>query len=113
MFIDSSVTSSGSVRRSGRQVDLLPLDNHSNSSNGARGGVELRSINISHPNGVEPALRDCHFLFTSLLPLPPDRLRSKPFLSTSLASTTFLPSLQHRCERNDSSCRSRGFSSVE
>ena len=59
MFIDSSMAPrTGSVRRSGRQVDFLPLENHPAPSNGAGGGVAMRSIDISPLGGVKPALRD-------------------------------------------------------
>jgi hypothetical protein len=47
MFIDSKLTPSTTVRRSGRQLDFLPVGNHSAPSNGKTEIVAPRPINIS------------------------------------------------------------------
>ena len=43
----------GSVRRSGRQADFLPVENRSAPSNGARGDVTWFYRHLT-PNGVKP-----------------------------------------------------------
>ncbi len=55
-----------SVRRSGRQLDFLPLQNHSAPSNGAGVFLHWRSINIS-PSGVKSVRHD--LASNNLLPL--------------------------------------------